>query len=189
MSPELDKKLCEKWPKIFRDRNASPMESCFAFGLECSDGWYDLIDATCEALTYTYTTGITLDEEDAAKYGGEFFSISAPQVVCSQAKEKYSTFRLYYYLEYDPKVQELLSGGKYPDLRAIMDRYSNYIDGIVHMAEILSGRTCELTGRRGEMHATPGRWLKTLNVEFAKTDPWCVSRGYVPVSSLKEDEA
>ena len=56
MKPELDKQLCEKYPKIFKNRNASQMESCMYWGIDVSDGWYDIIDALCQAATYTYTT-------------------------------------------------------------------------------------------------------------------------------------
>jgi hypothetical protein len=66
----------------------------------------------------------------------------------------------------------LIQTGKYPDLQRIIDRYSDYINGIVHFAETASGRTCEETGQSGELHATGGTrngWLKTLNKEHAKT--------------------
>ena len=72
-----------------------------------------------------------------------------------------------------------------------MDRYNNYFDGIVHMAETLSEMTCEDTGAAGEIHVSGGNsfgWLKTLNVDHAKSDPFLVDRGYVPYSTLKKKD-
>ena len=72
-----------------------------------------------------------------------------------------------------------------------MDRYNAYFDGIVHFAETLSERTCEVTGLKGEMHISGGGgngWYKTLNCEYAKNDPFCIHRNYIPVSSLKKKE-
>ena len=194
MSPELDKQLCEKYPKIFANRYKSPQESCLAFGLEVGDGWYNLIDVLCEALTYTYTTAVEVDEEDGKRLGLEphsfadgktsyFFPVSAPQVVASQVKEKFGTLRFYYKLEFDPQNTELCQTGKYPDLKEINDRYRNYIDGIVHFADIASSRTCELTGADGELHVRGG-WFKVLNREVANTETY---EGYKPWSEVKKD--
>ncbi len=180
MSPELEQKLFAKYPKIFRDANKSPQESCMAFGLEVGDGWYDLIDVLCEALTYTYTTAIEVDEEDGKRLGikpysykdGEiryryFFNVKPPQVVADQVKEKFGTLRFYYHLEYDEGNTSLVETKKYPELDAINKRYADYFDGIVHFADIASGRTCEVSGAEGQMHSRRG-WFKVLNKEVAK---------------------
>lgn len=50
MSPELEKKLVEKYPSLFRDRERPPTESLMCFGCECEDGWYDIIDRLCDNL-------------------------------------------------------------------------------------------------------------------------------------------
>lgn len=151
MSPELENKIYEKYPKMFADRNKSPQETCMCWGLEVGDGWYDLIDTLCEALTYTFTTSIRIDEEDGKRLGIEptswsgdptpkyYFKVEPPQVVADQVKEKFGSLRFYYHLEYDPVNQELAK--KYPELAEINKRYASYIDGIIHFAEIASERT------------------------------------------------
>lgn len=201
MSPELDRQLCEKYPKIFRDRNAPMTQTCMCWGFP-GDGWYGIIDAMCRAMTYTYSTSCEIDEEDAKrlgiepnKYSGEppryFLDVNPPQAIADQVKEKYGTLRFYYHLEFDPVLIELNAKGKYPQLKEIMDRYSNYFDGIVHMAETLSEMTCEDTGKPGEMHVSGGSrfgWYRTLNREYAKTDAHCVDRNYVPTKDLPKDE-
>lgn len=201
MKPELDKQLCEKYPKIFKNRNASQMESCMYWGLEIGEGWYDIIDVLCQAATYTYTTAIMVDEADGKRlniapysYANEttyHFEIKPPQLVADQVKEKFGTLRFYYHTELEEKMSYLKETGKYPELDKILERYYNYFDGIVHFAETLSERTCEVTGLKGEMHVTGGGvsgWYKTLNCEYAKNDPFCVDRNYIPVSSLKKKE-
>ena len=201
MKPELDKQLCEKYPKIFKNRNASQIESCMYWGIDVSDGWYDIIDALCQAATYTYTTSIMVDEADGKRlniapysYANEttyHFEIKPPQLVADQVKEKFGTLRFYYHTELEEKMSYLKETGKYPELDKILERYYNYFDGIVHFAETLSERTCEVTGLKGEMHVTGGGvsgWYKTLNCEYAKNDPFCVDRNYIPVSSLKKKE-
>jgi len=193
VSPELEKQLFEKYPEIFADANKSPQESCMAFGLEVGSGWYNLIDILCEALTYTFTTSIEVDEEDGKRLGIEpsrwnreekdryFFKVEAPQVVASQVKEKFGTLRFYYHLKFDDANVSLSATKKYPDLDKINRRYSDYIDGIVHFAEIASSRTCEVTGAEGSIHVRGG-WYKTLNENVAKTEQY---EGYNKLDSTQ----
>ena len=201
MSPSLDIQLCEKYPKIFADRFSKPTDSPIAFGIECGDGWYKVIDMLCMAASNTYSTGIRIDKEDAAKYGIEspddeageryYFSVESPQIVASQIKEKFGSLRFYYRLEFDQRVTELIKSEKYPDLQRIVENFYVYFDGIVHMAEILSINTCEDTGREGEMHVSnngKNGWYKTLNAEYAKSEPFYVDRNYVPVSMIPKDQ-
>ena len=77
MDKTLDDKLVAKYPKIFRDRHASLMQSAMPWGFECDDGWYNLIDHLCEALQW---------DTDMNK---------GPQVITSQVKEKYAGLRFY----------------------------------------------------------------------------------------------
>ena len=200
MKAELQEKLFSKYPKIFGDRTKPMTETCMCWGLDVGDGWYNLIDTLCEALTYTYSTSIEVDEEDGKRLGIEpykiedkdsyYFTVEPPQVIATQVKEKYGTLRFYYRVEYDEKATSLFLTEKYPDLQKIADRYSNYIDGIIHFAEIVSGRTCEITGQSGELHASGGGrngWLKVLNKEYAKTA--LADRDYIPWSEIPKYEA
>lgn len=198
MSPELENKLYEKYPKIFADHSKSPQESCMAFGLEVGDGWYDLIDVMCEALTYTFTTSVRIDKEDGERLGIKpvywgkttlkpeeqqepmyYFDVRAPQVIADQVKEKFGSLRFYFHLEYDKENISLIETKKYPDLEEINKRYASYIDGIVHFADIASARTCEVTGADGVMCVRNG-WYKVLNQNLVKTERY---DGYTPVRS------
>ena len=177
MSPELEQKLIKKYPVIFRDAGKSEMESCMAFGCECNDGWYDILDSMCEALTYTYTTGIYVN--------GESVVLDAPQVVAEQIKEKFGTLRFYYRLEYPQAYLDLLKKYEGTDSQRTIenwaDDYRNYFSGIVHYAEVLTARTCEMTGRPGKMHKSGSGWYKVLNEEYAKTDEGLKARNFQPI--------
>jgi len=50
VSPDLDKKLCEKYPEIFTmitNPGVPPHLPISLFSFECSDGWYNIIDRLC----------------------------------------------------------------------------------------------------------------------------------------------
>jgi len=54
MRKELDEALCAKYPLIFKDRNADMRTTAMCWGLECGDGWYNIIDVLCGLLTSDY---------------------------------------------------------------------------------------------------------------------------------------
>lgn len=201
MSPSLDKQLCEKYPKIFTDRFSKPNESPISFGIQCGDGWYRIIDMLCTAMSYSYSTAVKIDKEDAIKYGIEsptdeageryYLTIEAPQVIVDQVKEKFGTLRFYYHLKFDQKIIELRKTGKYSDIQKVINEYHHYFDGMVHMATTLSAHTCEITGKEGEMHVSNGGkdgWYKVLNCEYAKSESFYVDRNYIPANMVTNDE-
>jgi len=78
MKKELEDKLFEKYPKIFRQKDLSMKESCMCWGIECGDGWYKLIDYICFSLQFNVEHN------------------RFPQVEATQIKEKFGTLRFYY---------------------------------------------------------------------------------------------
>jgi len=50
MKKELQDKLFEKYPKIFRQKDMSKQETCMCWGIACGDGWYVLIDELCGSI-------------------------------------------------------------------------------------------------------------------------------------------
>jgi len=193
MNRELTQMLYEKYPAIFASR-------C---GFEHGDGWYDIIDAMCYTMSHSYKTWVIVDEARGKEWGLEpskqtsdeapicQMEVNPPQVVAVQVKEKFGTLRFYYELEFDPRFKEL-AYGDLPLAQActIAGKYHSFMNGIVDLAETISARTCEETGKKGELHASTksrSRWRKTLNREFAKTDEFCVQRNYVPWAELATD--
>ncbi len=69
--------LLSKYPKIFRQAKDKCTETCMCWGLECSEGWFGLIDTLCELLQF-----------DIDKNG-------QPQIEAAQVKEKFGGLRFY----------------------------------------------------------------------------------------------
>jgi hypothetical protein len=82
MKKELELELVKKYPKILRDYKVDMMQTCMAWGMECDDGWYELLDKCMEKLQYFC--------DICSKQGTKV------QVVASQIKEKYGTLSFYY---------------------------------------------------------------------------------------------
>ena len=50
MRKELQDKLYKKYPLIFKKRAMPPSQSALYFGIQCGDGWFDIIDLLCENI-------------------------------------------------------------------------------------------------------------------------------------------
>lgn len=173
MKQELDDMLCQKYPKIFANRHSDMKTTCMCWGFECGDGWYNLLDHLCANIQHhidwverqrevdlkfndmvrdmqsgkwdsfkEHTKGLPVSvvEERKAeilKKGFRTVKESVPQVVADQVKEKFGTLRFYY------------SGG------------DDYIDGMVRLAESMSGSTCEGCGIPSKVESRDG-WMSNL---------------------------
>ena len=133
MNEELDKKLCETYPKIFKMRNASAQETCMCWGFEHGDGWYDIIDAACKNIQ-NHVNWKRKTDPFSSMTDEEFDEIHQP--VAAQVKEKFGGLRFY------------------------VDNADEYTEGVIALAESLSYRTCEKCGNKGIMRK--GGWIKTL---------------------------
>ena len=130
MKQELDKLLCEKYPKMMVNRNKPMQETCMCWGFECGDGWFNVLDQLMGNIQHHIDWNNKNFEKGYTQYK------QVPQVTLDQIKEKFGTLRFYY------------TGG------------DDVIDGMVRMAESMSGVTCEECGNSG---TTGGQgWLVTL---------------------------
>lgn len=133
MSPELDKQLCEKYPKIFRDRNGNMQETCMCWGFSHDDGWFTIIDRLCSNIQHHIDwkrkaepfAGMTDEEFDETH-----------QTIAAQVKEKFGGLRFY------------------------ADNADDFVRGLIAMAETMSYATCELCGNSGSKRG--GGWIRTL---------------------------
>ena len=76
MNPDLTQKLLDKYPKLFSNQQF--------WGFECGDGWYDILDHLCGAISeYTY-----LDVMSKSPY-------DANEIYVDQIKEKFGRLRFY----------------------------------------------------------------------------------------------
>lgn len=74
MKLELQNKLFEKYPDIFKLRSLPLDQSCMCFGIECGDGWYGIIDWLCSQLSKEGNVQAIQVKE---KYGGLRFYVSS----------------------------------------------------------------------------------------------------------------
>lgn len=142
MKQELDKLLCEKYPKMMVNRYKDMQETCMCWGFECGDGWFDILDQLMGNIQHHIDW-----KEKQRDWAIRFNSTAAPedirpvpdsipQVTLDQVKEKFGTLRFYY------------TGG------------DDYISGMVTMAESMSGVTCESCGNPGKSKG--GGWVRTI---------------------------
>ena len=69
MSPELEKKLVDKYPKLFSSKQF--------WGVECGDGWYDILDHLCGAIKeHTYDSAELTVDQVKEKFGRLRFYLS-----------------------------------------------------------------------------------------------------------------
>ena len=54
MREELDKQLCEKYPLLFKNRNAPMTETCMCWGFEHGDGYSALIEGPNHTRVYDW---------------------------------------------------------------------------------------------------------------------------------------
>lgn len=139
MREELDKLLCEKYPKMFVNRNADMRETAMCWGFSHGDGWFNIINALCSNIQHHIDWRnerrelLLKDNPHNQKIPDE-----VPQVVVDQVKEKFGTLRFYYH------------GG------------DDAIDGMVRMAESMSAVMCETCGAPAKRRGHGGHgWIYT----------------------------
>lgn len=126
MNTELEKKLIDKYPSFFKDIYGDPTKTGLSWGLECGDGWYDLIDSLCKAIK-NRLDNIEWSNHSRKSRGEELLPI--PDITITQIKEKFGTLRFYYV------------GG------------DSAIDHLIDFAEIMSGKICEVCGNKGTLQS------------------------------------
>lgn len=77
MNKELEKRLFDKHPKLFAQKDLSMQKTCMCWGICTGNGWYWLIDNLCNCIQ---------NYIDANK---------KPQVEIVQLKEKFGELRFY----------------------------------------------------------------------------------------------
>ena len=128
MDCELQNQLFAKYPSIFREVGGEPSQTCMAFGIECGNGWHDLIDLLCDSITQQVET--TNRCYPQLKFA----------VVAAQIKEKYGGLRFYVDFIYN---HELVEDGD--AMKKITSRIWE-ISGMIRIIESMSRNTCEDCG-------------------------------------------
>lgn len=77
MKDELSNKLVEKYPSILREYGGDPRHTCMAWGFECGDGWFKILETLCEQVN------------------------DIPGFRFDQVKEKFGALRIYFSCDED----------------------------------------------------------------------------------------
>ncbi len=171
MREELDKKLVEKFPKLFRDRYAPMTETCMCWGFCCGDGWFNILDALCSNIDH-YVKWKREQRARALVYNRKLKRAISAQNVSYMLSANANTWQI-------QEAEEALALGKYRDvpekvhhvtvvqvkekfgtLRFYYGGGDSYVSGLVAMAESMSAVTCEECGVPGETGGDG--WIATL---------------------------
>ena len=128
MNSELQIELCKRHPSIFREVGGQPDETCMAWGIECGDGWHDLIDALCTEI----------DAE--VQHTNRLYPHLKFAVVAAQVKEKWGGLRFYVDFIYNHELLEDEDA-----MKKITSRIWE-ISGMIRIIESMSRNTCEDCG-------------------------------------------
>ena len=83
MEQELQDKIFEKYPKIFRQKDLPMQQTCMCWGITCGDGWYNIIETACMVIQNHVNYKNASSEEDMI-------------FEAAQIKEKFGGLRFYY---------------------------------------------------------------------------------------------
>ncbi|CAB5221194.1 hypothetical protein UFOVP244_103 [uncultured Caudovirales phage] len=171
MNQDKDKLLCEKYPKLFSERNLPMTQSCMYWGFEIGDGWFNIIDNLCANIQHhldsaadyrkrTIEYNEMIEQAVAGKYEKleEYWSDSSPELI-EKVKESIPSSSLREVPEEVSQVVVSQVKEKFGTLRFYYYGGDEYVAGLVAMAESMSGCTCEDCGSPAK---TRGRgWVYT----------------------------
>lgn len=170
MREELDNKLCAKYPKIFRDRNAPMNQTCMCWGFEHDDGWYNIIDQMCaniqhhidwtrkqrlNALLYNRALSRAI-KGDLSTYNK--LSVWQRNQIDDDLKDPEPQLR--HVPEACPQVVAIQVKEKFGTLRFYYSGGDDIVSGIERMADSMSAVMCEKCGAPGRSRR--GGWIRTL---------------------------
>ena len=175
MNEELDKKLCEKYPKIFRNRHGDPTQTAMCFGPECGDGWYNILDMLCgniqwhidqtrnqkaEALRYNRAMRKVMKTGDNTALVNYYNKLYTTEYAIEQAEKDVAgkTYKFKAVIDECPQVAAIQVKEKFGTLRFYVTGGDTITDHLISFAEGMSGVTCEECGAPGTRNS--GGWIK-----------------------------
>jgi hypothetical protein len=176
MRQELEEKLYKKYPKLFKEVGLPPTQSCMAFGIECSDGWYHILDVACDMIQnhinqrrssvfyvkkYNRALSQAINGNDKnlryhyKKLG--WIEKDIEQKVKADLEKK--QFREQFW-EVPPQLVFSQIKEKYGTLRIYATGGDGYCEGVIDMAQAWSARVCEECGAQGKRRNSA--WIRVL---------------------------
>jgi hypothetical protein len=175
MNTELDVILCDKYPKIFKNRYAHMSTTCMCWGFEHGDGWFNILDALCENIQSH------IDRSRRERAGALLFNRALKKSIQLNSTEPLvkhlmqglpSQHEAFFILQaqryFDlaqprsvpeacPQVTAVQVKEKFGTLRFYHDGGDEKIHAMVDLAESFSARTCEVCGSPGKVR--DGGWV------------------------------
>jgi len=178
MDQKLDELLCENYPKIFANRYNDTMMTCMAFGIECGDGWFNILDQLCGNIQQRIDWSVKNNASDikfekmrTAVVAGDLTSFNSEYATMSpefvaRMKSDLLKMKPREIRKVIPQVVAIQVKEKFGTLRFYYNGGDDVIGGMVQMAESMSGVTCEECGNTGKRYG--GGWITTLCAEHAE---------------------
>lgn len=113
----------EKYPVLFQKKDKPMTETCMCWGIECPEGWFNILSELCKKLEF-------LNNTLCKNYN--------VQIVAEQVKEKFGTLRFYY---------NILPFCEDENLEKTYHIINDIVSDIVNMAEVKSGEICQICGK------------------------------------------
>jgi len=181
MTPELENKLIKQFPMIFADRYASMTHTCMCWGMECGDGWYDIIYLACLGIKEEYKKMYPWYVRVYHRLAFEFiprwnaFISKQPEWMYKRATVKYGPVgkeqtrvnvykRFYLHMPYWAKASQIKE--KFGTLRFYLTCGTDKMHEYASMAEEMSSNRCEQCGKYGKLRGNG--WLYTACDEHTK---------------------
>lgn len=156
MKKELELQLVKKYPIIFKDYGGDMRVTCLAWGMECGNGWYNLIDELCEnVMTLIGDKDITITAiQVKEKFGGLRFYYNTKSSETFMSNVSYKISRFMFKLKWGQIYWKFIHFRK-----KIYRTTEEKISDVISNAEYKSYKTCEICGNPGK---TRGRgWVST----------------------------
>jgi len=206
MTKELDEKLCKKYPKIFANRYGDMRTTCMVWGMECGDGWYNIIDSLCSNLQWN-TDKNNQDYIMKNKFLRKFIpflikiSHKIPGKYNFKSRKKNPLVKLRGFLVGNlskwRSEQEFIyvEAHRYPQIVAsqVKEKFGGlrfYVEGatdaqyaVISFVESLSYKVCERCGSMKDIGRTEG-WISTICKECVDKNP----DNYTTWKQYKENE-
>lgn len=164
MTNDLDAALCSKYPIIFQHRSSTIHQSCMAWGIDCGDGWYSLIDVLCAELM----APLVQAEYDYKSRYDTRMELDAGTLATTPEYESYASaisiagakVRVDQCIQNIPVAAQVKE--KFGGLRFYVNNDTDTSRAIINLAEALSYRICEMCGTMREAKLRTDGWHRTL---------------------------